>query len=125
LRRTIAYLVVICTLLAVLGITVLSGGANDPGLLEPTVPQAESAMGAPSSESQPATVVRPEAQSPPRTEANILAAITRQPLADVESPPWADEMEGIILNYIAQRPGKSKSFMSWCSSPSRIWASKA
>ena len=105
--RTIAYFVVICTLLVVLGMTVLNGGASDPGVLEPTVPPAEPAMAAlPISESQPKTATaKAEAQSPPRSEANILAAITRQPLPDVVSPPWADEMEGVILNYIAQRPG--------------------
>jgi hypothetical protein len=107
LGRTIAYFVVICTLLVVLGMTVLNGGAGAPGVLEPTVPQAEPAIATlPTFESQLTTAIaNAEAQSPPRSEANILAAITRQPLADVVSPPWADEMEGVILSYIAQRPG--------------------
>jgi len=107
LGRTIAYFVVICTLLVVLAMTVLNGRASDPGVVEPTAPQAEPAMATlPTSESQPtAATAKAEAQSPPRSEANILAAITRQPLPEVVSPPWADEMEGVILNYIAQRPG--------------------
>jgi hypothetical protein len=87
--------------------TVLDGGAGDPVALEPTVPQAEPAMATlPTFESQSTTATADaEAQSPARSEANILVAIARQPLPDVVSPPWADEMEGVILNYIAQRPG--------------------
>ena len=105
--RTIAYFVVICTLLVMLGMTVLDGGASDPGVVEPTPPQGEPATATlPTSEWQPTTTTaKAEAQSPPRSEADILAAITRQPLPDVVSPPWADEMEGVILNHIAQRPG--------------------
>jgi hypothetical protein len=107
LGRTIAYFVVICTLLVGLSMTVLDGGAGDPVALEPTVPQAEPAMATlPTFESQSTTATADaEAQSPARSEANILVAIARQPLPDVVSPPWADEMEGVILNYIAQRPG--------------------
>lgn len=49
---------------------------------------------------------RESAESQPlRTEASILSAITRQAVPDVEVPPWADEMEGAILAYIAQQPG--------------------
>ena len=107
LGRTIAYFMVVCTLLVVLAMTVLNGGASDSGVLEAIAPQAEPAMATlPTSESQPtAATAKAEAQSPPRSEANVLAAITRQPLPEVVSPPWADEMEGVILNYIAQRPG--------------------
>jgi hypothetical protein len=46
----------------------------------------------------------PEAGSAP-TESSILAAITRQPVPDVEVPPWADEMEGTILSHIARHQG--------------------
>ena len=105
--RTIAYFVVICTLLVVLSVTLLDGGASDPGVLEATVPSEEPVLATlPISESQPMTAnAQAEAQSIARSDANILAAITRQPLPDVVSPPWADEMEGVILNYLAQRPG--------------------
>jgi len=107
LGRTVAYFVVICTLLVVLGMTVINGGSSDPGVLEDTVPQTEAVRATlPISESQPMTATaKAEAQSPLRIEANILVAITRQPLPDVVSPPWADEMEGLILSYISQRPG--------------------
>ena len=105
--RTVTYFVVICTLLVVLAMTLLHGVAGDPGVLEPTAPQVKPTMATlPNSESQPtAATAKAEAQSPPRSEANILTAFTKQPLPDVVSPPWADEMEGAILNYIAQRPG--------------------
>jgi hypothetical protein len=107
LLRPIRFFGVICTLVFFLGMFVLNREHTVPDILESTLPQTEPAAVAwatAHSQSQPLTST-PEPQSTPRAEPDMLAAITRQPLPDIVPPPWADEMEGAILNYIAQRSG--------------------
>ena len=103
--RTIGYFAITCTLLLVLGALVLNREHTVPDVLGATVPQIEPAAVTSSvaeSQGQPPRFTA-EPRLLPRTEPDMLAAITRQPLPDIVSPPWADEMECAILNYIAQR----------------------
>lgn len=116
MARTIAYLAITCSLLAVLAVLVLkkSDTAGDSGpdaaALEPTTELPGSQWTEPvlspnADESQPQLT---------RTEPNILAVIEGESHPDVESPPWAEEMESIILAYIARHPLKLTTLQVQC-----------
>lgn len=99
LTRTIAYLVAAGGLLAVLAMLVHNRERVD---VAPLPAVATRAM--PQLPAEPAAAPVADAPLPLRTEPNMLTAITRQSLPDIEVPPWADDMEGAILAHIAQHP---------------------
>jgi hypothetical protein len=104
-RVVIRSFIVLAVLLTVLALfRPWRDGARQAEL--PATAPTESAISAPSVEPVEAIVERssaPEA-GPVRTEPNIMALITRQPMPDIEVPSWADDMESTILSYVAQQP---------------------
>lgn len=108
MARTTSYVVVVSLLLLAALIWVMrTGGDNHPAVLEPGARQSGHITATPATEGETPAVAGARESLPIgwRAEANILAAITRQPLPDVISPPWADDMEAAILNHVAQYPG--------------------
>jgi hypothetical protein len=117
LDRSVGYFVVIAALLALLLVLsrerddVPSVDGNSDSTFVVDLPSSESRtlmddqIGARSEKpiGQPTTGDVNDA--PPRhTEPNILAVALGLPFPEVESPPWADEMENSILAYVAQHP---------------------
>ena len=116
MARTIAYLAITCSLLAVLAVLVLkkpdtTGGNGLAAVaLEPTTELSGSQSAGPAVS---LNADEPERQLK-RTEPNILAVIEGESHPEVESPPWADEMESTILAYIARHPLKLTTLQVQC-----------
>lgn len=105
--RTILYLVAVGALLVALGIVVLP--RDEPaGVVEAAalpVELTEFVQPTTREPAPPTPAAEQSAPQPNRLEPDIRSAITGYRFPDVESPPWADEMEGAILAHVAERPG--------------------